>query len=116
MDAHGKVILLGEHAVVYGVPAIAAGIDRGARANARVRETPRLRLGELQILPDDGSDLGRAFGALLSELGESAFEVDAECDLPTGCGLGSSAAIAVAVARAIAGDSPERIRRAATAW
>ena len=33
-QACGKVILLGEHAVVYGVPAIAVGIDRGARAVA----------------------------------------------------------------------------------
>ena len=37
--AHGKVILFGEHAVVYGVPALAVGIDRGAWAEA----TPRAR-------------------------------------------------------------------------
>jgi mevalonate kinase len=42
--ACGKVILLGEHAVVHGVPAIAAGIDRGARAEATPLEGGPCRL------------------------------------------------------------------------
>jgi mevalonate kinase len=36
--AYGKVILFGEHAVVYGVPALAVGIDRGAWAEAAETE------------------------------------------------------------------------------
>ena len=107
--AHGKVILLGEHAVVYGAPALAAGIDRGARATATTLapgEASRLQLGIDSIAADPAStdDRARAFAALLAE-GRVApsVAVEATSELPAGGGLGSSAAIGVAVGRAVAG-------------
>ncbi len=104
--ASGKVILLGEHAVVYGVPGIAAGIERGARARARVLEssaTSSLSLGGDDFVADPGGrDLDRAFAALTREL-SSPVAVTAEADLPPGGGLGCSAALAVAIARAAYG-------------
>ena len=124
--ASGKVILLGEHAVVYGSPALAAGIERGARAEAKLAgegRPSRLTLGELRVIADaGGADLERAFAALLGE-GSSLppMEIVAESDLPPGGGLGSSAAIGVAVARAamsaadLAPDDAAAIARA-TAW
>jgi mevalonate kinase len=121
--ASGKVILLGEHAVVYGVPALAAGIDKGASAEAERLpdgEPSRLRLGTEAVVPS--SDVSRAFAALLAE-GEPLppVAVTARLDLPPSSGLGSSAAVGVAVARAAlaAGGrpapDPETIARA-TAW
>ena len=73
--ANGKVILCGEHAVVYGVPAIAAGIERGARAQARRADASRLVLGNDAIQANDGSDVGKAFGALLATLDERDVEL-----------------------------------------
>lgn len=122
MMAHGcgKVILLGEHAVVHGVPAIAAGIDRGADAEVERASESTLSIGELCVTPDDGSELGRALSVLLEELGAGPVAVRATTCLPVGCGLGSSAALAVAIARAVQDldgvASPERTLAAATAW
>lgn len=124
-EACGKVILLGEHMVVFGAPALAAGIERGARASAtRLPDGGRssLHLGARDIDADATSedDLARAFAALLAERDPiGAIYVDAESELPPGGGLGSSAALGVAIARAVTRlverDEADVIAQA-TAW
>ena len=126
--ARGKVILFGEHAVVYGVPAIAVGIERGARATAAPLEgggpsTLRVRDWNMNVREDDReTPLARAFHDLLCVTREAGVAVDpvavnAEADLPPGGGLGCSAALGVAVARALDRDAPsEVIAERASAW
>jgi mevalonate kinase len=110
-QACGKVILLGEHAVVYGVPALAGALPGGVTVEER-RGTGRVCIPAwaLELDLDDAVvgqlAIGRALRALVARLGAGGVRRDLDLvvhfGLPTGAGLGSSAALAVAVARAIA--------------
>ncbi|MES1171962.1 MAG: mevalonate kinase [Bacteroidota bacterium] len=116
---HGKVILMGEHAVVYDKPALAAGLSLGLWAEA-TDGTGRLTMPawDLHASIGDGTPQGRAWTALLKCLDVRDVDVRVDGDLPARAGLGSSAALAVAVARAVAtarGRDPERAREAAAA-
>jgi mevalonate kinase len=120
--ACGKLILLGEHAVVYGVPALVLGIGLGVTARAREADGRSLELLGRGCDPEE--ETGRAFAALLDEGGAPTarpnLEVRVEGDLPPGVGLGFSAAAAVAIARAVedlsSSSTDDRVRARATAW
>lgn len=113
--ACGKVILLGEHAVVHGVPAIAVGIDRGAHARATLLSAgpSELLVPEWDVHVREGESgpmIAQAFSEIvrvtrerLAESGRALVpsRVEGLADLPPGGGLGCSAATGVAVARAL---------------
>ncbi len=94
VSAHGtgKLILVGEHAVVHGQPAIAFAVDRGTTVTLRAAEGPTRLRPDLQDTP--------LRDAICAVVGTSGVEVTLATDLPIGRGMGSSAALAVALARA----------------
>lgn len=104
--AHGKILLLGEHAVVHGRPALAAGLSRGMTAEVVGVDGARLQIPAwgVDVSPEDESAVAQAFSALLAALPEAfgGMTVRVEPGIPGGAGLGSSAALAVATARALA--------------
>jgi mevalonate kinase len=97
--AGAKVVLLGEHAVVYDRPALAAGVPIHLDAEAWPGEGPRL---EAEGPADErGAALvGQAAEAV--GLDPRAWIVRVRSQIPPGRGLGSSAALCVATLRALA--------------
>ena len=113
--AYGKLILLGEHAVVYGSPAIAIPLTR-----LKVRTTIEPAIGQPQgkihitaaflNIDHDLSELGKdhflvhTLNLLFSFLGLQQLptcRIILTSELPIAAGLGSSAAIAVSLMRAM---------------
>lgn len=93
-EAPGKLILCGEHAVVEGHAAIAAALPRMTRVTVARRPGPSTLVSDLQ---DE-----RLWPALLTVVPADGLEVTIRSELPVGCGLGSSGALAIATLRALA--------------
>ena len=122
-SAPGKVYLFGEHAVVYGEPAIPCAIERRAYVRVEPREDDRIRVNAEDLTLDgftieySGTTADRpnidvrpdlveaamgyvdhAIGHAREAIGvdDMGFDVSIKSDIPLGAGLGSSAAVTVA--------------------
>lgn len=123
-SAYGKVILVGEHAVVHGHAALAAAIDRKVLVWFEGRPSGPISLAvphwELSVTVGQPHPLAEALAVLAREVGADHLSVSlhAVAELPPAVGLGSSAAMMVAVTRALAAAAgrrlePERIEEIA---
>jgi mevalonate kinase len=120
VKAPGKVILYGEHAVVYGEPALAMAVNKYVYVTAKVRDDGKIGINAMDLklaglsvtILENGDIVARTdYGAVISALSyvKRALEIAMEyvdkrvgvdlliqSQMPVGAGLGTSAAVAVA--------------------
>ena len=113
-SAPAKVILFGEHFVVYGVKAILCAINKRITVTAETIEENKIsiksNIGNLELEPGEkiteiNSPL-KPFYYLANKMimnQNGGIQINVESDIPLGVGLGSSSACCVAGAAAISG-------------
>jgi len=120
-SAPAKIILFGEHFVVYGEPAIVMAIDKRAYASAEIRKDKRIYINSADLgmsgffegenfHEERGSQAARRTLEPLKITVQKVLErskrnvgisVEVRSGIPVAAGLGSSAAVATAVAVAV---------------
>lgn len=99
VSAPGKIIISGEHGVVYGEPALLAAINR--RLLVKINENKE----GVKIVADEPEDLAwYAFQKIKEGLGEKingGLRIKISSGVPVARGMGSSAALAVAMTGAL---------------
>jgi len=108
-EAAGKVILLGEHAAVYDRHVLALPLEAGVTARIAARAAGvRLAVPDWNFVQEFDGDFQAQGGAaavlalLMRSFGVSGrgFDIHVRARIPVAMGLGSSAALAVAIIRA----------------
>jgi mevalonate kinase len=108
--AAGKVILLGEHVVVYARPALAAGLARGLEVRVERGAGPLVVRTDAPALGADERPATLVCAAAEAlGVAHDGVRVEIRSELPAGAGLGSSAALSVAVLRALAAAAGRRL-------
>lgn len=107
--SHAKIILMGEHSVVYGQPAIALPLPNvkltltiDQRADHAQLVKSRYFTGPLDELPNNMLGIQKLINALVTKFAgqEDGWLLTIDSQLPAERGMGSSAATAVAIVRA----------------
>ena len=93
----GKLLLFGEHAAVYGFPAVGLPLPSYTEAEINLSEAAEWRVEGVAKTASDGV---RSVLTRLAGVGGLGGEVAIQSTVPQGLGFGSSSALCVALARA----------------